>query len=288
MVMPTIAEVETDDSLNKLTLYEIIHKAQTAVSGFMAPTLLCSASCKSSAGNVLHLAFEGRALLPLRRQPEPGVRPRRPRRSRSRHRQPQRRRRRDRPCARRRSTSATSSRRSRTRSRRSSPTCRLATRTPRRAASSRARGCGRATIRWYYSVLSLEHTCDDLGLSDHNETTRAIKQSKRQHFADMYGLLVDGGMDYAHDRRGVWEESCCDTKFGPCEEGEECGECHCGHVDLEEMDRCDTQYLPNWPKLGDGSMDLFHGVVMNVAKLADVAISPKGSAARGATSRSRG
>ena len=58
MVMPTIAEVETDDSLNKLTLYEIIHKAQTAVSGFMAPTLLCSASCKSSAGNVLHLAFE--------------------------------------------------------------------------------------------------------------------------------------------------------------------------------------------------------------------------------------
>ena len=93
----------------------------------------------------------------------------------------------------------------------------------------------------------------------------------------MYGLLVDGGMDYAHmTDEGVWEGSCCDTKFGPCEEGEECGECHCGHVNLEEMDRCDTQYLPNWPKLGDGSMDLFHGVVMNVAKLADVAISPKG------------
>ena len=58
MVLPAIAEVETDDSLSKLSLYQIIHKAQTAVSGFMAPTLLCSTSCKSSAGNVLHLAFE--------------------------------------------------------------------------------------------------------------------------------------------------------------------------------------------------------------------------------------
>ena len=69
----------------------------------------------------------------------------------------------------------------------------------------------------YYSVLSLEHTCEEMGLSEHNETTRALKQSKKQHFADMYGLgNPDGGMPNAGmNDEGVWEESCC----GPCPRG---------------------------------------------------------------------
>ena len=78
----------------------------------------------------------------------------------------------------------------------------------------------------YYSVLSLEHTCEEMGLSEHNETTRAMKQSKKEHFANTYGLLgpnnnVDDG-DPA---------TCC----GPCTDGDDCEECHCGRVDLDVL-----------------------------------------------------
>ena len=58
MVFPLIADVESSDRFDRLSLTQIIDRGQNAIASLMSDTVLCKTQCKATAGAVLHFTMQ--------------------------------------------------------------------------------------------------------------------------------------------------------------------------------------------------------------------------------------